>query len=367
MRRIGRAGIVLLMARVAECAVQRVVVVYVAVRTLARRHGVRSGQREAGAVVVERGIQPGAGAVALVTCLREVRRYVTRIRRSLVLLQVARHASRTGQIVVVVDMAVGTLPRRHAVCPGQRKSGAVVIECRVQPGTGVVALIAGLREVRRYVIRIRCALEIFKVAGHASRAVQRVVIVDVAVDALPRRHGVRAGQRESGRGVVKLRVRPQHGVVALLACRGKSRMRHWRGRGVVVVLVATDACSAGDAVVVADVAIRALSWRHSVRSGQRKPGLGVIKRRRLPGGCVVAGIASLRESAADVVGIAGALEVLQMARHARGAGQVVVVAHVAVGALARRYAMRAGQCEVHHRVIETGRCPSHRGVALGTV
>jgi len=115
MRRIGRAGIVLLVARVAKRAVQGVVVVDMAIRTLARRHGVRSGQREAGAVVVERGIQPGAGAVALVACLREVRGDVTRIRRSLVILQVARHASRAGEVVVVVDVAVGTLPRRHRV------------------------------------------------------------------------------------------------------------------------------------------------------------------------------------------------------------------------------------------------------------
>jgi len=230
-----------------------------------------------------------------------------------------------------------------------------------------VALIAGLWEVRRYVIRIRCALEVLKVAGHASRAVQRVVIVGVAVGALPRRHGVRARQREAGRGVVKLRVSPKHGVVALLAGRRKSGMRHWGGRPVVVVLVATDARGGGDVVVVADVAIGALSWGHSVRSGQRKSGLGVIKSRRLPGGCVVAGLAGLRESAADVIRIRRALEILQVARYTRGAGQVVVVVHVAVGALSRRYGMRARQGEVDQRVIEAGRRPSRRGMALGAV
>jgi len=115
MRRIGRAGIVLLVAGVAQRAVQGVVVVDMAIRTLARRHGVRSSQREAGAVVVERGIQPAAGIVALVACLREVRGDMTRIRRSLVILQMARYAGCGGEVVVVVHMAVGTLARRHRV------------------------------------------------------------------------------------------------------------------------------------------------------------------------------------------------------------------------------------------------------------
>jgi hypothetical protein len=64
MRRIVRAGVILLMARVAQHAVQGIVVVDVAIAALPRWHGVVAGQGEAGAVVVERRIQPGRCAVA---------------------------------------------------------------------------------------------------------------------------------------------------------------------------------------------------------------------------------------------------------------------------------------------------------------
>ena len=60
-----------------------------------------------------------------------------------------------------------------------------------------MALIAALREVRRHVIGIRRALVILQVAGDASGAREVVIVVDVAIGALPRRNRVHAGQRES--------------------------------------------------------------------------------------------------------------------------------------------------------------------------
>ena len=74
----------------------------------------------------------------------------------------------------------------------------------------------------------------------AESAVQRVIVVGVAVSTHPRRDGVRARQLESSCCVIERGVGPEHGVVAGLACRRESRRNvvHWRGRGVVVVLVA---------------------------------------------------------------------------------------------------------------------------------
>ena len=83
----------------------------------------------------------------------------------------AAHARRRRQVVIVVDVAIGTLPRRNRVQAGQRESRAVVIEGRVHPVGGVVTLIAGLREVRRYVIGIRGSLIILQVASYASAAI----------------------------------------------------------------------------------------------------------------------------------------------------------------------------------------------------
>jgi len=78
-----------------------------------------------------------------------------------------------------------------------------------------VALLAGLRETRRYVIRIRCSLEIFQVAADASRDRDVVVVIDVALCALQCR--VRAGQRESRVVVIERGLSPCSRVVALLA------------------------------------------------------------------------------------------------------------------------------------------------------
>lgn len=71
-----------------------------------------------------------------------------------------------------------------------------MVERRRLPRRSVVAGFAGLREAARNVIRICRALEILQVTRHAGRGGDVVVIVDVAVSALPRRHGVRSAQSE---------------------------------------------------------------------------------------------------------------------------------------------------------------------------
>ena len=119
-------------------------------------------------------------------------------------------------------------------------------------------------------IRIRRPLKILQVACHASRVGQVVIVVDVTINALSRRHGVHAGQSESRGRVIELTIRPLHRVMTLLAGRRESRMRHWRGRVVVVGLMATHARRAGQVVVVIDVAIRTLPRWDRVRTRQRE-------------------------------------------------------------------------------------------------
>ena len=192
MGRIVRARIVLLVARVAECVVQRVIVIDVAIGTLPRRNGMRSGQRESSGGMIKLAVRPEHSVVTLLArrgeaCVRH------RSRRRVVVALMATHASRAGDVVVVVDVAIGALARRRSMATSQREAGAVVIEGRIQPGTRVVALIASLREIGRHVIRIRSSLKIFKMATDARRAIQRVVVVHMAIRTLPRRNSMQAG------------------------------------------------------------------------------------------------------------------------------------------------------------------------------
>ena len=72
----------------------RVVPVYVAVRALARRHGVRTGQRECRVGVVEGGVGPDCGVVAQLTRGRESRRSMGGIVSARIILLMARVAQR---------------------------------------------------------------------------------------------------------------------------------------------------------------------------------------------------------------------------------------------------------------------------------
>ena len=121
------------MTRVARRARESVVVVYVAVQTLTRRNCVRSGQRETGGGMVKCRVQPRSRIVALLAALRKIRCHMVRIGGSLILLQVTAHTSSGGQAVIVGDMAIGALPRRHRVHPGQGEVRHVVVKRCVRP------------------------------------------------------------------------------------------------------------------------------------------------------------------------------------------------------------------------------------------
>ena len=226
--RIGRVVVVGLVATDTCRRKRRVVVVHVAVTADARRHGMRAGEREGCAVVIEGRVGPDRGVMAQLASRREPRGCMCGIRRAVVVILVARIAKGAGQVVIVFDVAIGALPGRYRVCAGQRKSGAVVIEGCVQPRSRVVALIAALRKVRRYVIGIRCSLIVRQVARHAGRAGEVVIVIDVAIGALPRRYRVHARQRKSSAVVIKSRIQPRSsccGTGRNLA--GSSRSRDW--------------------------------------------------------------------------------------------------------------------------------------------
>ena len=223
--RIGRSLVVLQMARYACGSRQVVIVVDVAIRALPRRNQVRPTQREPGAVVVEAGVRPRGRVVALIAALREVRSHVIGVRRPLVVLQVARDTRGARKVVIVVDVAVRAQARRHRVPAAERKPGAAVVEGCVQPRNRIVALLAGLSEIRRGVVGIGRPLVVLQVARDARSARKVVVVVDVAVGALPGWNRMTAGKWKSDRTMIEVRREPTVGAVATSAA-GREFRRH---------------------------------------------------------------------------------------------------------------------------------------------
>ena len=257
--------VVLLVAENARGLSQVVIIVDVAVGAGARRHGVSAGQREPSLGVIESRGLPGAGRVAYFASLREAALHVVRVVGVLEILLMARDARSLGQAVVVVGVAVGTRARRHGVSACERESGLGMVEVRRLPRARRVAHFASLREAALHVIRVISVLEILQVARDARSLGEVVVVVEVAVDTCARRHGVGAGERESGLGVIEGRRRPGHRGVARLACLRESLLRVVRIIGVLKILqMAGDTGRLGQGVVIVDVAIGARTWRHSV-------------------------------------------------------------------------------------------------------
>lgn len=111
------------------------------------------------------------------------------------------------------------------------------------------------------------------------------------------------------------------------------------GRALIVLQVAVHAGTAGQLVVAVDMALRALQRR--MRAGQRESRAGMVESRAQPVDRAMAILAGLREIGLHVIGIGGGLVILQVARDALRAGQVVIVVDVTLRALQRR--VRAGK------------------------
>ncbi len=93
------------------------------------------------------------------------------------------------------------------------------------------------------------------------------------------------------------------------------------------------------------MAIEAYARRIGVRIGQRETNRAVVESCRLPGNGSVALLTGLREPSCNVVRIRSALEIFQMAGSTGRAGQVVIVADMAIEAHARRIRMCIGERE----------------------
>lgn len=199
--------------------------------------------------MIEGCVEPVRGVVARLAGRGEELRLggVPRIGGVVVVSLVAANAGGRKRCVVVVDVAVCALPRGNGMRTRQGKRSVVVIESGIGPHRGVVAQIALLWESGGNMVGIRGSLIVLQMACNAGRAAQGVVVVDMAISALPRRNCVHTGQRKARTGVVEDAVRPEQGVVAGFTRGGEigRHMVHGAERGVVVSLVAGDARCVG--------------------------------------------------------------------------------------------------------------------------
>ena len=227
--------------------------------------------------MIELAVGPLHGVVALLAGGRESRMW-NRTERLVVVVLVAAHARRARDGVVVVDVAIGALPRWNCMRSRQRKSRLRVIKCRRLPCQSVVANLAGPRESTGNVARVGRVLEICQVAGNTSRARQVVIVVGMAIGTLTWRHGVRSRQREVDHGVIKGRWSPCDCRVALCAIRGEVCGHVIRiGRLLKILEVAAHTGGAGDVEIAVDMAVAALPRRNCMSSGQREAHRTVIK------------------------------------------------------------------------------------------
>lgn len=120
------------------------------------------------------------------------RNVIYRRERIVVVGLVAAYAGHRCDVVVAIDMAIGALPRRNRVHPGQGKPGRGVIKHCIRPQDCVMTLLARLWEARGDVIRIGGSLIVLKMTTHARRGCDVVVAVDMTIGALPWRRRVHA-------------------------------------------------------------------------------------------------------------------------------------------------------------------------------
>lgn len=146
-------------------------------------------------------------------------------------------------------------------------------------------------------------------------------------------------------------VRPRRCAVAAFASLRHSGLHVVRVGGALVVLqMARDASGVGQVVIPIDVTLRTL--QRKVRPTQREARLAVIECGIRPRGSGVAAFAGLRHACLRVIGVGGALVLLEVARHACSDSKVEVSIDVALSA--GRGDMYPGQRETGLAVIKSG-------------
>ena len=196
------------------------------------------------------------------------------------------------------------------------------------------------------------------VAAVATRALEYCVVAGINVAGSTHAVGVAMVDRElCVLRVIECRTGPGGRVVAVRASSRKElRLRRVARIACVVVvrLMATDACQGQRRVVAVDMAVRANTRRHHVRTGKGERSVVVIERGVGPDDGVVAEFTGSRESGRRVRRIIRAGVILLMAGVAQRAVQRIAIVDVAVRALTRRNGMASRQWETGAAVIEDG-------------
>lgn len=254
-------------------------------------------------------------------------------------------AGETGEDQIILRVRVARIASRG---PTMRLREISMVKHRSQPVRGAVAGLAGGREARRSVVRIRRAVVIGLVAAYARRVGKAVVAIDVALRA-QRGGRVKSGQRPSCGRVIELAIGPENRVVAGLARRREAgcNMVH-RNLGVVVIgLVASHAGRVGQVVVVVDVALRAR--RRGMEARQRPARGGVVELAIRPQNRVMTALARGWEAQRQVIYRRLSVVVVRLvAGHARRIRDFVIAVDVAL--------------QASHGCVEAGQRPSRRGV-----